>query len=119
MTKNEDNANIAHFFDKRRDDHKAKLNPNDYPGNLSLIFELDTRVCVITTTGHTYIGELSSFDNFGSVILSKAIIRRIEYGNPVDFRVGYIFIRSEQIMIIGKIDHIKEKAIFCDHSESD
>ena len=104
---------LAKQYDQYREDYKKKLNPADYPGNLSLIFELDTKVCLITTDNSTYIGELSSFDHFGNVVLSKVADRNVSVeGQVLDTHFGTIFIRAEQILMIGKVDQKKEKTFF-------
>jgi len=110
---------IALQFDQLRENYKSKLDPDQYPGNMSLIFELDTRVCVITTDGQTIIGELTSFDNFGSIVLSKARDRVFINDEPRDLSLGIVFIRSEQIMVIGRIDPKKEKELFSESSDDD
>ena len=110
---------LAKQFDLYREDFKKKLNPTDYPGTLSLIFELDTRVCLVTIDDETFVGELSSFDHFGNVILSKAqLITFNEKDEKNDgVKQGIVFFRAEQILMIGKMDAEKEKTYFPDEEE--
>ena len=104
---------LAMQFDQYREQYKKTLNPNDYPGNLSLVYELDTRVCLITTDDSTYVGELSSFDHFGNVVLAKASLRQfVTEEEHVDTFFGILFFRAEQILMIGRIDPNKEKDLF-------
>ncbi|EAX98557.1 Sm protein [Trichomonas vaginalis G3] len=103
---------LAKEFDKYREDYKAKLNPEEYPGNMSLIFELDTKVCVITADDIEYVGELSSFDQFGNIILAKAVLRTFgPNGYDDEEKLGTIFIRSDQVILIGKVDKDKENKL--------
>ena len=110
---------LARQFDLYREDYKKKLNPADYPGNLSLIFELDTRVCLVTTEDTTYVGELSSFDHFGNVILSKTMCITTDANDDTTATpCGILFFRAEQILMIGRMDPEKEKQYF-QHSDDE
>ena len=103
----------AKKFNEIRRKYKATLDPEHYPGNASLVFELDLPVCIITTQNETFVGELSSFDNYGSVILSKARLRTIdlETKEVFDTQFNTCFFRAEQIKMIGEIDSEKEIAL--------
>lgn len=107
----EHRADMAKQFDAYREDYKNTLDPLDYPGNLSLIFELDTRVCVVTNDNRTLIGELSSYDTFGNIVLSKCVERDISAGGGLDRQYGIVFIRTEQIIMIGRVDAEKEQRL--------
>lgn len=98
----------AIIFDQKRAEFKKKLNPQEYPGNISMIFELDLRVCVVTDSNQTYVGELSSFDEYGSVVLTKAFLRIINGNNVENISFGCIMLRAENIAMIGQIDKQKE-----------
>lgn len=102
----------ALYFDAIRKEYKDGLKPTDYPGTLSLIFDLDTLVCVITTDFQTFIGELSSFDAFGNIILSKTRNRYITQAGVDDTAYGTLYFRTEQILLIGRVDKDKEYDIF-------
>ena len=103
----------AKKFNEIRRKYKETLDPEHYPGSCSLIFELDTYVCIITTHNETYVGELSSFDNYGNVILSKARYRTInpETEEVHDTQLNILYFRSEQIKMIGEISQEKEIAL--------
>ena len=105
-------AELAKQYDQYREEYKKKLTPTDYPGNLSLIFELDTKVCLITTDDTTYVGELSSFDHFGNVVLAKTTAKYAQGGEIVERRLDNVFFRAEQIELIGKIDPKKENKMY-------
>jgi small nuclear ribonucleoprotein (snRNP)-like protein len=95
-------------FNENRDKYKATLNPQEYPGSMSLIYELDTRVWVVTAEGQTFVGELSSFDTFGNIVLSKAYDGDYALsGEPIS-SLGIIYLRAEGIMLIGQIDREKD-----------
>lgn len=103
---------LAKAYDKYREDYKQKLNPQTYPGNMSLIFELDTRVCVVTTGDITYVGELSSFDPFGNITLAKASTREFGVNGPEpETKLDNIFIKSDVIVLIGKVNKAKENEL--------
>lgn len=102
----------AQKFDQIRKDYKASLKPEEYPGTLSLIYDLDVPVCVITNDHQTWIGELHSYDTFGNIILGKARNRFIQPNGVTDSSFGVCYFRSEQIMLIGQVDKTKENEIF-------
>jgi small nuclear ribonucleoprotein (snRNP)-like protein len=99
-------------FDEIRRQYKAQLNPTDFPGQMSLVFELDTEVCLITEEGETIVGELSSYDAFGNVILRRARGRVYYQGGFRDLSYGHCFFRAERIMLLGQIDKQKEGEFF-------
>jgi small nuclear ribonucleoprotein (snRNP)-like protein len=95
-------------FNENRDRYKQTLNPQEYPGSMSLIFELDTRVWVVTAEGQTFIGELSSFDTFGNIVLSKAYDGEYALSGQPAPGLGILHLRAERIMLIGQIDREKD-----------
>lgn len=99
-------------FDAIRKKWKQDLVPTDYPGTVSLIFELDTRICLITNDGETILGELSSWDKFGNVVISKAKARAFDDNVVHDTKLGVCYFRSDQIALIGQIDKEKEKKLY-------
>lgn len=100
-------------YDQLRRQYKEKLNPKDWIGTMSLIYELDTPVCLITSDGETVIGELSSFDTYGNIILAKSRGRRFVSEFEVEDRqYGTCFFRAEEVMAIGSIDPDKEAEYF-------
>ena len=111
--KAEQKREMAKRYDKIRREFKSKLDPRKYPGTVSLIYELDTRVCLITSDGETIMGELSSFDTFGNVVISKAR-GRVYRGSEgfMDIPYGTCFFSAEQVMAVGSIDEEKEKEFF-------
>ena len=110
--KQDQTAEYAAKFDQVRKEYKETLMPSDFPGTLSLVFDLDVRVCVVTMTNDTIIGELSSFDTFGNVILSKARNRNAGPTGVNDVSLGICYLRSEQIMMIGQIDKEAERNLY-------
>ncbi|OHS95962.1 Sm protein [Tritrichomonas foetus] len=99
-------------FDAIRKEYKAGLNRGDYPGTLSMIFDLDVPVCVYTMDNETFVGELTSFDQFGNIVLSKARSRYVTAQGVEDTSYGTCYFRSEQIMLLGPIDKEKESELF-------
>jgi small nuclear ribonucleoprotein (snRNP)-like protein len=99
-------------FDAVRRQFKAQINPADYPGQISLVFELDTEVCLITEEGETIVGELSSYDSYGNVVLRRARGRIYGPQGFQDLFYGHCYFRAERIMLIGQIDKQKEAAFF-------
>jgi small nuclear ribonucleoprotein (snRNP)-like protein len=99
-------------FDAIRRKYKATLDPSDYPGQISLIFELDTEVCLITVENETIIGELSSFDSFGNVVLRRARGRIYSQFGFQDLFYGHCYFRAERVLLIGQIDKQKQAAFF-------
>lgn len=112
MANTERNKETALMFQELRNDYKGSLNPSEYPGTLSLIFELDSKVLLMTTDNELYIGELNSFDAFGSVVISKTHYPSSEKN------LGVCYFRSEQIAFIGHIDKEKEEQQFPNLLES-
>ncbi|KAK8887526.1 SM-like, degradation of cytoplasmic mRNAs and positively regulates transcription initiation [Tritrichomonas musculus] len=102
----------AMLFDNIRNDYKAGLKMSDYPGTMSLVFDLDTPVCVVTTDFQTFIGELSSFDSFGNIVLSRARNRFIYQSGVNDASYGTCYFRTDDIVLIGRIDKDKESEVF-------
>ena len=99
-------------FDNIRKEYKAKLNPKDYPGTVSLIYELDVPICVITNDGSTIIGELTSFDQYGNIIVSKARARVFTPTGVQDVQYGVCYFRTEDVVLVGRIDKEKETEFF-------
>jgi small nuclear ribonucleoprotein (snRNP)-like protein len=99
-------------FDAIRRQYKSQLDPSQFPGQISLIFELDTEVCLITEDGETIIGELSSYDSFGNVVLRRARGRNYSQGGYMDLPYGHCYFRAERIMLIGQVDKQKEVDFF-------
>ena len=103
MSNSERNKETALKFQALRNDYKSSINPSEFPGTMSLIYELDSRVLLMTTDNEAFTGEPNSFDSFGSVILSKT-------KSPFnDVNYGTCYFRSEQISFIGHIDKEKEE----------
>lgn len=109
---NDKKKETAMYFDAIRKEYKDGLKPDDYPGTMSLVFDLDTPICVITTDFQTFIGELSSFDGFGNIVLSRARNRFITPNGVEDTSYGTLYFRTEQICLIGRIDKDKENDVF-------
>lgn len=102
----------AQRWQKIRDEYKETLDIHDYPGQVSLIFELDTRVMVLTGKGETIIGELASFDSYGNLILEKAKGRTITDAGVSDLLYGTCYIRLSDVTLIGRIDSEKEEEMY-------
>lgn len=90
----------ARLYDDRREQYKQKLDKNDYPGSMSLVFELDVPVVVIMKGGETVTGTLMSFDHFGTVVLSGA-----RYGTSGMSMQTCIF-QGDDIVLVG---HLKKQ----------
>ncbi|KAH0792733.1 Sm protein [Histomonas meleagridis] len=88
----------ALMFQALRTKFKDNINPEEYPGTMSLVYELDSPVYLLTTDNEPFVGELNSFDAFGGVVLSKvkSVIGNMTYGT--------CYFRSEQILFIGHIN---------------
>lgn len=109
---NDKKKETALYFDAIRKEYKDNLKKEDYPGTMSLVFDLDTPICVITTDFQTFIGELSSFDTFGNIVLSRARNRYISAIGVEDTSYGTLYFRTEQIVLIGRVDKDKENEVF-------
>jgi small nuclear ribonucleoprotein (snRNP)-like protein len=99
-----------------RRDFKQQLNPHEWPGHMSLIYELDSEVCVITEDGETVVGELSSYDQFGNVVLRRARGRQFTPQGIQDLTYGYAYFRAERVVLVGQVDKDKEAKLFAQYS---
>lgn len=102
----------AQMWQQIRDEYRETLDVHDYPGQASLIFELDTRVMVLTRKGETIIGELASFDAYGNLILEKAKDRTITDAGVSDLLYGTCYIQRRNVVLIGRIDSEKEEEMY-------
>jgi U6 snRNA-associated Sm-like protein LSm1 len=119
MSQADHRRETAARFKVIRKEYKQKLDPQDYPGQISLVFELDTDVCIITGEGETVIGELSSYDAFGNVILRRARCRIFGPAGIQDIPYGDCYFRAERVMLIGQIDKEKNAQVFPQASAPD
>ncbi|KAA0150258.1 hypothetical protein FNF31_07066 [Cafeteria roenbergensis] len=82
----------------------------DYAGTASLCNEVGKTCMVVLTDGRHLIGTLSSYDQFASVVLEKAVERHHAAGKYADTPVGTFVVRGENIVLIAELDEAKEKA---------
>lgn len=70
---------------------------------LSLSLEL---VLIVLWDGRHIIGTLSSYDQYGSLVLEKSKERHFAQGKYCDIDMGIYLIRGENIALIGEIDPV-------------
>ncbi|XP_057302393.1 U6 snRNA-associated Sm-like protein LSm1 [Hydractinia symbiolongicarpus] len=76
----------------------------------SLLTELDKRLLVVLRDGKTFIGELSSVDQFANLVLENTI-ERIHVGKQYgDIHRGVFVVRGENVVLLGEVDSEKEAA---------
>jgi small nuclear ribonucleoprotein (snRNP)-like protein len=99
-----------------RRDFRQQLNPHEWPGHMSLVFDLDTEVCVVTEDGETVVGELSSYDCFGNIILRRGRGRQFTEQGIQDLVYGYAYFQTERVVLVGQVDKDKEAKLFAQYS---
>lgn len=94
----------AQAFDEYRRRYRAQLNPLDYPGCVSLVYELDMPVLVVTQSGMNIVGELASYDRYLNIVLTKAHIVEEVDGVISKTFFGALCVREADIIYIGRIN---------------
>jgi hypothetical protein len=89
-------------FDAIRGQYNAHLNFTDYPGQIALIFELDTEVCLITEDGE-----------FGNAVRRRAQDRSYSQHGFQDLFYGHCDFQAERVLLISQINRQNEAAFFC------
>ncbi|XP_054167255.1 U6 snRNA-associated Sm-like protein LSm1 [Oppia nitens] len=81
---------------------------NNFPGNTSLLEELDKKLMVLLRDGRTLIGYLRSIDQFANLVLHQTIERIYVDNKYGDIPRGIFLIRGENMVLCGEIDTKKE-----------
>jgi len=81
-----------------------------YGGVTSLAAQLDRRVMVVLTDGRHVLGDLASYDQFGSLVLERAVERHFARGRFCDDEMGVYLVRGENVCLVGEVDAALEAA---------
>ncbi|CAG2113715.1 unnamed protein product [Medioppia subpectinata] len=84
---------------------------NNFPGNTSLLEELDKKLMVLLRDGRTLIGVLRSIDQFANLVLHQTIERIYVDNKYGDIPRGIFLIRGENVVLCGEIDTDKHETI--------
>lgn len=79
-----------------------------FGGVTSLSEQLDKVVLLVLRDGKHLIGRLTSYDNFGSLVLENSSERKFAGGKYCDVEQGVFLVRGENITLIGEIDTKRE-----------
>jgi U6 snRNA-associated Sm-like protein LSm1 len=81
-----------------------------FGGVTSLADQLDKVVLLVLRDGKHLIGRLTSYDNFGSLVLENSSERKFAGGKYCDVEQGVFLVRGENITLIGEVDKEMEAA---------
>ena len=81
-----------------------------FGGVSSLSEQLDKPVMLVLRDGRMLVGVLSSFDNFGSLVLERTRERHVAGGLVADVEMGVYLVRGENVALLGEIDEALEAA---------
>ena len=81
-----------------------------FGGVTSLAEQLDRRVLVVLTDGRHLVGDLASYDQFGSLVLERAAERHFARGRFCDDEMGVYLVRGENVCLVGELDAAREAA---------
>jgi len=70
----------------------------------SLAEHLDRNIMLVLRDGRVLIGTLSSYDQYGSIVLSNSKERLVAKNKFADVDMGLYMIRGENIMLLGEVD---------------
>jgi len=79
-----------------------------FGGVTSLSEQLDKVVLLVLRDGKHLIGRLTSYDNFGSLVLENSSERKFAGGKYCDVEQGLFLVRGENITLIGEVDTKRE-----------
>jgi len=79
-----------------------------FGGVTSLSEQLDKVVLLVLRDGKHLIGRLTSYDNFGSLVLENSSERKFAGGKYCDIEQGVFLVRGENITLIGEVDTKRE-----------
>jgi U6 snRNA-associated Sm-like protein LSm1 len=79
-----------------------------FGGVTSLSEQLDKVVLLVLRDGKHLIGRLTSYDNFGSLVLENSSERKFAGGKYCDVEQGVFLVRGENITLIGEVDTKRE-----------
>eukprot|EP00499_Haloplacidia_sp_CaronLabIsolate_P003999 CAMPEP_0196795456 /NCGR_PEP_ID=MMETSP1104-20130614/36048_1 /TAXON_ID=33652 /ORGANISM="Cafeteria sp., Strain Caron Lab Isolate" /LENGTH=121 /DNA_ID=CAMNT_0042165847 /DNA_START=29 /DNA_END=394 /DNA_ORIENTATION=+ len=85
------------------------------PASASLVDQLDKRVLVILRDGKHVLGDFTSFDQFGNLVLERAVERRFVARKYCDIPLGLYLIRGENVVVLGQLDPEREAAEGLEH----
>ncbi|CAH0488607.1 unnamed protein product [Peronospora effusa] len=80
-----------------------------FPGNSSLIQQLDKQVLMVLRDGRHLVGYLRSFDQYSNIILEDTFERHVSKGLFCDIELGLNIIRGDNIVLLGELDSDKER----------
>ncbi|ETI38026.1 hypothetical protein, variant 2 [Phytophthora nicotianae CJ01A1] len=80
-----------------------------FPGNSSLIQQLDKQVLMVLRDGRHLVGYLRSFDQYSNIILEDTFERHVAGGLFCDIELGLNIIRGDNIVLLGELDSDKER----------
>ncbi|KAG1693256.1 hypothetical protein DVH05_023721 [Phytophthora capsici] len=80
-----------------------------FPGNSSLIQQLDKQVLMVLRDGRHLVGYLRSFDQYSNIILEDTFERHVAGGLFCDIELGLNIIRGDNIVLLGELDNDKER----------
>jgi len=75
-----------------------------FGGVTSLAEHLDRNIMLVLRDGRVLIGTLSSYDQYGSIVLSNSKERLVAKNKFADVDMGLYMIRGENIMLLGEVD---------------
>jgi U6 snRNA-associated Sm-like protein LSm1 len=81
-----------------------------FGGVTSLAEQLDKVVLLVLRDGKHLIGRLTSYDNFGSLVLENSSERKFAGGKYCDVEQGVFLVRGENVTLIGEVDADREAA---------
>ena len=81
-----------------------------FGGVTSLCESLDKSVMLVLRDGKVLIGTLTSYDQYGSIVLSNSKERLVAQNKFADVDMGLYMIRGENIMLLGEVDESRDAA---------
>eukprot|EP00615_Pteridomonas_danica_P013336 CAMPEP_0114337992 /NCGR_PEP_ID=MMETSP0101-20121206/6744_1 /TAXON_ID=38822 ORGANISM="Pteridomonas danica, Strain PT" /NCGR_SAMPLE_ID=MMETSP0101 /ASSEMBLY_ACC=CAM_ASM_000211 /LENGTH=131 /DNA_ID=CAMNT_0001470435 /DNA_START=6 /DNA_END=401 /DNA_ORIENTATION=- len=81
------------------------------PGAASLVEQLDKRLLVVLRDGRHLVGTMRSFDQFSNMVLEGTVERHIAKGLKFDLPLGLYIVRGDNVVVLGELDPVKEKAL--------
>ncbi|ETL84903.1 hypothetical protein L917_15389 [Phytophthora nicotianae] len=75
----------------------------NFPGNSSLIQQLDKQVLMVLRDGRHLVGYLRSFDQYSNIILEDTFERHVAGGLFCDIELGLNIIRGDNIVLLGEL----------------
>ncbi|KAH3675571.1 hypothetical protein WICMUC_002660 [Wickerhamomyces mucosus] len=76
----------------------------------SIIGYVDRKICATLTDGRHLFGVLRTFDQYGSVVIQDTYERIYINGAYAEEYLGTLFIRGENLLLLGDVDIDKEDA---------